>query len=131
MEMGADDNCADAAIQTAKAIFAAFVAKDRNAAENLIADKFSFTSPLDNGLDRKAYFSICWPNSENMKSVKFCQIYRDKDRVFVTYEADSSNGRRFRNTEILTVNEGKISAVEVYFGWNVPHEVPRGEHRDP
>lgn len=130
MQMSARDDCADAKIELAKAIFAAFVTRDLNTAERLIAETFSFTSPLDNALDRKAYFSICWPNSKRMTSVKFCQICNDQDRVFVTYEADL-NGTRFRNTELLTINEGKIYTVEVYFGWNVPHGVPRGEHRNP
>lgn len=53
----------------------------------------------------------------------------DGEQVFVKYE-DQSKNARFRNTEILTVRDGQIVAVEVYFGWNVPHEVPAGEHRD-
>jgi hypothetical protein len=43
----------------AKAIYDAYVAKDRGAAERLLADDFHFTSPLDNGLDRDSYFAIC------------------------------------------------------------------------
>jgi hypothetical protein len=89
---------------TARAIYDAYVAKDRGAAERLLADNFRFTSPLDNGLDRDSYFAICWPNS-----------------------ADSEGF----NTEVLTVRDGKIAEVEVYFGWSVPHEVPNGEHRAP
>jgi hypothetical protein len=33
-----------------------------------------------------------------------------------------------RNSEVYTVRGGKLVATEVYFGWNVPHEVPRGTH---
>jgi hypothetical protein len=36
--------------------------------------------------------------------------------------------RRFRNTEVI-VRDGKIAEVEVSFGWNLPREVPSGEHR--
>ena len=35
-------------------------------------------------------------------------------------------GRSFRNTEVLTVRDGKIVEAEVYFGWNVPHTAPSG-----
>jgi hypothetical protein len=32
----------------------------------------------------------------------------------------------FRNTEIVTVGDGKIAEVEVYFGWSLPYEAPAG-----
>ena len=115
---------------TAKAIYEAYVAKDRAAAERLIADGFRFTSPLDNGLDRASYFAICWPNSETAEGFKIVHMVENGAQVFVTYEGQSKQAR-FRNTEILTVRDGQIAEVEVYFGWNVPHEVPVGEHRDP
>jgi len=42
----------------------------------------------------------------------------DGERVFVTYEGQSTAGKRFRNTEILTVRNGKISDVQMFFGWS-------------
>ena len=114
----------------ARACYHAYVAKDRAAIEALIADDFRFTSPLDNRLDRERYFAICWPNSANTEGFEFVHMVANGEQVFVTYEGKSKNVR-FRNTEILTVRGGQIIEVEVYFGWNVPHEVPAGEHRDP
>ena len=119
------------AIETVKAIFAAFVAKDRASAEALIADELSFTSPYDNGIDRAAYFEICWPNSEWMSDIHFARFAESDGDVFVTYEATTTNGKRFRNTEMLAVRDGKITAIEVYFGWNLPHEVQSGQHKSP
>jgi len=115
----------------AKAIFAAYADKDRCAAERLLADDFRFTSPLDNRIDRKQYFEICWPNSKNVSSFDFKHVVEDGPRVFVTYEAASTSGRRFRNIEALTIRDGRITDVEVYFGWNLPHDVSIGQHRDP
>jgi ketosteroid isomerase-like protein len=117
-------------LKIASAIYDAYVAKDREAAEALIAPDFRFTSPLDNGINRERYFAICWPNSENTEGFEIVHIVESGEQVFVTYEGQSSNAR-FRNTEILTVRDRQIVAVEVYFGWNIPHEVPRGEHRAP
>jgi hypothetical protein len=54
----------------------------------------------------------------------------DGDLVFVTYEG-STSGKRFRNSEILTVNEGKIVDAEVYFGWAIPHEAAEGGFVNP
>jgi hypothetical protein len=39
--------------------------------------------------------------------------------VFVTYEATKTDGTRFRNTEVFSFDGDSISAVEVYFGWDV------------
>lgn len=50
----------------------------------------------------------------------------DGARVFVTYELRGTEGRRFRNTESLTVRDGQIVEAEVYFGWSIPHEAPAG-----
>lgn len=113
----------------AKAIYDAYVAKDRAVVERLIADDFRFTSPLDNGLDRDSYLAICWPNSANTEGFEIVHMVEHGAQVFVTYEGWSRQAR-FRNTEILTIRDGKIAEVEVYFGWNVPHDVPTGEHRD-
>ena len=44
----------------------------------------------------------------------------------MTYEGKTTAGKRFRNTEIMTIQDGKITNVEVYFGWDVPHEASPG-----
>ena len=118
------------ATDTARAIYDAYVAKDRSAAERLLADDFRFTSPLDNVLDRDSYFAICWPNSADIEGFEIVHMVEHGQQVFVTYEGLGKR-TRFRNTEVLTLRDGKIAEVEVYFGWNVPHKVPAGEHRDP
>ena len=108
----------------------AYVDKDREAIEQLIAEDFHFSSPLDNRIDRDAYFRLCWPNSENMDDFEIVRMASDRDAVFVTY-IGTMGSRRFRNTEVHTLRDGKVVEVEVYFGWNVPHDVPAGEHADP
>src|SRR5258705_12885676 len=108
-------------VAIARATYEAYVNKDRAAIEQLLADDFHFTSPLDNRLDRKTYFERCWKNSETITDFTFIHLVADGERVFVTYEGQSVNGNRFRNTEILTVRNGKIVEAEVYFGWSIPH----------
>jgi hypothetical protein len=39
--------------------------------------------------------------------------------VIVTYEADTTVGKRGRNTQVLTFDGDKVKRVEVYFGWNL------------
>jgi ketosteroid isomerase-like protein len=117
-------------VATARALYDAVEAKDRRVAERLIADDFRFFSPRDNGLDRNKYFEICWPQAERFRDFKLTDAIADGERVFVTYEALLEDGDRFRNAEVLTVRNGRISAVEVYFGWNIPHPVADGEHNE-
>ncbi len=112
---------------TARAAFVAYANDDREAIETLIADDFSFTSPLDNGIDRATYFDRCWPNHERLARFDFVRVVENGPEVMVTYECETVDGRRFRNTEVLTIRDGKIRAVEVYFGWSLPHPAaPRG-----
>lgn len=113
-----------------RASYQAYVDKDRAALEAVIASDFHFTSPLDNRLDRAAYFKRCWPNSKTISAFDEVYLVVDGERVFVTYEGRSARGR-FRNTEILTVRDGRIIEAEVYFGWSIPHPAPSGGFTDP
>ena len=117
---------ADDLIAIAKRNFQAYVQKDRAALERLLADDFHFTSPLDNRLDRATYFARCWPNSEHISAFEFIHLARYGERVFVTYEGRGRGGLIFRNTEIMTIRDGRVVEVEVYFGWPVPHPAPAG-----
>ena len=111
-----------------RACLQAYVDKDRNAIEALIADDYRFTSPLDNALDRESYFAICWPNSGAMLAFDCVHQAEDGDHAFVVYEARTASGQTFRNSEVHTVRDGRLVATEVYFGWNLPHKVPEGRH---
>jgi ketosteroid isomerase-like protein len=106
--------------------YRAYVDKDRSAIERLIAADFHFTSPRDNRIDRKTYFERCWHNSRWIDGFDFISVVPSDDRVYVTYVGHSDSGRSFQNTEVLTVRDGKIVEVEVYFGWNAPHPAPPG-----
>jgi ketosteroid isomerase-like protein len=112
--------------EIAKRSYRAYVDKDRLAIERLIAADFHFTSPLDNRIDRKTYFERCWPNSRWIAGFDFIAVVPNDDRVYVTYIGHRDSGLSFRNTEVLTVRDGKIVEAEVYFGWNVPHAAPSG-----
>jgi ketosteroid isomerase-like protein len=113
------------AVALVRAMYGAYAEKDRATIEALIADDFHFTSPLDNRIDRATYFARCWPNSEGIGSFKIIHIVPDGERIFVTYEGCRNDGK-FRNTELVTVRDGRIVDVEVYFGWSLPHAARAG-----
>jgi SnoaL-like protein len=117
-------------VRIARAAYDAYVTKDRAALEALLAEDFHFTSPRDNRLDRDTYFRRCWPNSKFIAGFDFINLVPDANRVFVTYEGRNTDGRRFRNTEIVTISDEHIIDVEVYFGWSLPHRAPQGAFVD-
>lgn len=68
----------------------------------------------------------CWPNAADMARFEIDRLAVMRDRVYVTYELTTKGGKRFRNTELLTVRDAQVHDVEVYFGWNIPHDAVDG-----
>jgi ketosteroid isomerase-like protein len=106
--------------------FQAYPARDRAAIEGVVAEDFHFTSPLDNRIDRRTYFERCWPNGDDIAELNLQYVVVSGERVFAAYEIRMKDGRRFKNAELLTVQRGRITDVEVYFGWTIPHKAPVG-----
>jgi ketosteroid isomerase-like protein len=106
-------------LQSVRNSYSAYESGDRRALEELLSEDFTFYSPPDPGIDRATYFERCWPNSELLERFDFVRLIEAGDEVVVTYESTKTDGSRFRNTEIFTFNEDKVSNVEVYFGWDL------------
>jgi ketosteroid isomerase-like protein len=100
-------------------VYSAWESGDREVVEQLLSDDFTFSAPPDVGIDRATYFERCWPNSKMTAAFDYQRLFEANDEVIVTYEATTTDGRRFRNTEIFGFDDNKISRVEVYFGWDV------------
>lgn len=106
-------------LRVARELFGAFESGDRDVAERHLAEDLVFSAPPDVGIDRATYFERCWPNADAIAAFEFKRLLEVGDEVLVTYEATRTDGRRFRNTEILGFAGGQVSRVEVYFGWDV------------
>ncbi len=105
--------------QLARDVLTTFAAGDRDAIERLLADDFTFSSPLDVGLDRAGYFERCWPGAGRGQRFEFVRVVESGDEVIVTYEQEWADGGRGRNTEVLTFAGERLRRAEVYFGWNL------------
>jgi ketosteroid isomerase-like protein len=124
-----ETNARSSAVQSnplalARACFEAYARKDRASIEALLREDFHFTSPIDNALDRTTYLERGWPNRRYTESFDHIYQVEEGDRAFIVYEARTTNGKRFHNAEIHTVRDGKLVALEVYFGWDLPHQAP-------
>lgn len=107
-------------LQLARDMYRAYESGDRHVVEEILSDDFKFYSPADVGIDRARYFERCWPNSGLIEDFELTRLVEIGDEVIVTYESTKTDGSRFRNTEILTFDGGKLCKAEVYFGWNLP-----------
>jgi hypothetical protein len=105
--------------QLARLMYESFAAGDRDAIERRLAGDFEFSSPLDVGLDRAGYFERCWPGAGRGQRFQFVRLVESGDEVIVTYELEHADGRRGRNTEVLTFDGDRVRRAEVYFGWDL------------
>ena len=103
----------------ARETYTAYQSGDREMLEKHLSPGFRFYSPADVGIDLETDWTRCWPNAETIAAFDFKRIIDHDDEVVVTYEAAKSDGRRFRNTEVLGFDGDKIVLAEVYFGWNL------------
>src|SRR6478752_2534868 len=109
-----------------RSLFDGYARHDRAAVESILADGLHFTSPYDNRLDRAGYFAHCWPPPKEIGSFDIVRMAEAGDTIYVTYDADGVG----RNTEAITFDaDDRVTEIEVYFGWALPHPVPEGEHR--
>jgi ketosteroid isomerase-like protein len=106
-------------LQSVREIFGAYESGDRSILERLLSDDYVFYAPPDPGIDRDLYFERCWPNHETIAAYEFVRLIENGDEVIVTYESTKSDGRRFRNTEVLTFAGEQMVKTEVYFGWDL------------
>jgi ketosteroid isomerase-like protein len=106
-------------LQLVKDSYTAYETGDRDLIERILSDDFVFSAPPDVGIDRATYFERCWPNSQMLSKFDYVRLAEVGDEVLVTYEAQRTDGSRFRNTEVFGFDGDKISTVEVYFGWNL------------
>ncbi len=100
--------------------FESYVRQDRDTAERLIGEPFVFTSPQDDHIDRATYFERCFPTMDRLRRHELLHVTPTiGDDVFVLYEYEPNTGEVFRSTEVLTVRDGRVMEVQVFFGGRV------------
>ncbi len=103
--------------ETVRANFDAYLRQDRAACEALLADGMVFTSPQDDHLDRTAFLERCFPTADRFWRHELLHVVAADERdVLVLYEYDLERGGTFRNAELITVVDGRIVEVQVFFG---------------
>jgi ketosteroid isomerase-like protein len=99
-----------------RAIFAAYLANDRETVEAAFTDDFRFTSPYDDAIDKATYFVRCWRDSDWIERHVLERIVVAGEEAFVTYNCETRSGKSFRNTEFFAFAGDKVKRIDVYFG---------------
>ena len=98
------------------AYYTAFVKKDWNAMEQILANGFTFSSPLDNHITVQVFKERCWPNAYNIKRFSVDKVVVQGDVAFVITNGWTNDDKLFRNSDCFTFKDGKITSYECFFG---------------
>jgi ketosteroid isomerase-like protein len=84
----------------------------------VLADDFTFTSPNgDDHISKSEFKTRCWDSQvDHIKRFDLLQLFGNGNAAFVMYDCLTKNGKTFRNTEFLQLKNGKIAAIQCFFG---------------
>jgi len=111
--------------------YKAWVDKDESQFEALMADNFTFTSAAgDDHISRSTFKTQCWDTQAKLiERSDLERVITSGNDAFVKYLCTTTNGKSFRNVEYLRISDGKVEALECYFGAqsNFPSAVSAGQ----
>jgi ketosteroid isomerase-like protein len=98
--------------------YGAWVKKDWGVVDMILADDFTFTSPApDDHISKSTFKTRCWnTQSPLIKSFDLQRVFGGGDEAFVNYLCGTKSGKFFQNVEYVRFQDGKIAAIQCYFG---------------
>jgi SnoaL-like domain len=103
--------------ETVRSYYSGFEKREWNTVEKLLGDGFTFTSPNgDDRIDMRGFKAKCWLQSAWVERFELESVIEEGSEIFVKYLCHTNYGRSFRNTEYFRLANGKIEAIECYFG---------------
>ena len=98
--------------------YKAWEKKDEGQFEALMTDDFTFTSAAgDDHISRSTFKTQCWDTQAKLiERSDLERVIASGSEAFVKYLCHTTNGKSFRNVEFLRVRDGKVEALECYFG---------------
>jgi hypothetical protein len=97
--------------------YAAWETKDWHPVDILLADDFTFSSPLDDHISKSDFKAGCWDTQiAYIDRFDLKQVIGTDTEAFVMYVCHTTNEKMFRNVEYFQIQGDKVKAVECYFG---------------
>jgi len=111
--------------------YAAWVNKDLDTFQMLMADDFTFSSAAgDDHISKSTFKTRCWDSQAPLiDHVDLERITAGAEDAFVKYLGHTKNGKSFRNVEYFRIKNGRLKSLECYFGAqsNFPSAVSSGQ----
>jgi len=84
----------------------------------LLADNFTFSSAAgDDHISKSAFKTNCWDTQINfIGQFDLERVVASGNEAFAKYLCHTKNGKSFRNVEYFRLKDGKVEAIECYFG---------------
>jgi ketosteroid isomerase-like protein len=97
--------------------YAAWETKDWHPVDIMLADDFTFSSPLDDHISKSDFKKGCWDTQiAYIDRFDLKQVIGADNEAFVMYVGHTTNGKTFRNVEYFQLRGDKVKAIECYFG---------------
>lgn len=98
--------------------YKAWVEKDEAQFEALMTDDFTFSSAAgDDHISRSTFKRQCWDTQAKLiERSDLERVITSGNEAFVKYLCHTTNGNSFRNVEYFRLRDGKVEALECYFG---------------
>lgn len=114
----AQEESSTATEEIARKWYKAWVEKDEVQFQALMADNFTFSSAAgDDHIDRGTFKTRCWDTQAHLiQKSDLERVITSGNEAFVKYLCHTTNGKSFRNVEYLRIRDGKLEALECYFG---------------
>jgi ketosteroid isomerase-like protein len=104
--------------ETIRQYYAAWERKDWRPVDNLLANNFTFTSANnDDHISKGTFKTRCWESQiDFIERFDLQRVICNGHDAFVMYVCRTKNGKTFRNVEYFRLGDGKVQAIECYFG---------------
>jgi len=104
--------------ETIRKWYAAWEQKDWRPVDVLLADDFTFSSAAgDDRISKSAFKAQCWETQKDfIERFDLQHVFGSGNEALVMYICRTKNGKTFRNVEYLRLRDGKVEAIECYFG---------------
>ena len=98
--------------------YAAWEKKDWRPFDILLADDFTFTSANnDDHISKSNFKARCWESQITfIDRFELEHLIGSGNEAFVMYVCRTTNGKMFRNVEYFRLRDGRVAAIECYFG---------------
>jgi len=92
--------------------------KDWGPFDVLLAENFTFSSAAgDDHISKSAFKTNCWDTQINfIGQFDLERVVASGNEAFAKYLCHTKNGKSFRNVEYFRLKDGKVEAIECYFG---------------